>query len=69
MAIKKYDKERTCFERQGEYLVLQIPNLAESRPSLVVGDKLVATVPTGFGKDGKKNKFLACKILFCSEIN
>ena len=42
-AIKKFDRDRACFTRQGDYLVLEIPNLAESRPSLIVGDKLIAS--------------------------
>ncbi|XP_065212041.1 probable RNA helicase armi [Planococcus citri] len=54
IAIKKYDRERVCFDRRGEYLSLEIPNLAESRPSLVIGDKLIASDPAIFGKSTTK---------------
>lgn len=29
----------------GEYLVLKIPNLSESRPSLITGDRIAVTDP------------------------
>lgn len=53
VAIKKYDRDRASFDRKGEYLSLEIPNLAESRPSLVIGDKLIASDPAVFKKNGK----------------
>ena len=32
-------------EKQGSYFQLPVPGLAEGRPSLLVGDKVIATVP------------------------
>lgn len=40
-----YNKEKTCFVKNGEYLMLEIENLAEKRPSLMCGDKVLASDP------------------------
>lgn len=45
MAMKIYDQDRTCFIPNGEYLMLEIENLSERRPSLMIGDKIVAKDP------------------------
>lgn len=45
IATKNYDQEKACFIQNGEYLMLEIENLSERRPSLIVGDKIVARDP------------------------
>nr|CAI5839936.1 unnamed protein product [Callosobruchus analis] len=45
LAIQRYDQERACFIQNGEYLMLEIENLSEQRPSIVIGDKIIATDP------------------------
>lgn len=43
--MSRHTKERVCFIRRGsasEYLALEIPGLAEGRPSLMVGDRIIA---------------------------
>lgn len=45
IAVKQYDQEKACFIQNGEYLMLEIENLSERRPSLIVGDRVVARDP------------------------
>lgn len=45
VAMRKFDRERTCFIQNGEYLMLEIENLSESRPSIIVCDKILARDP------------------------
>ncbi|KAH8255162.1 hypothetical protein KR038_003242 [Drosophila bunnanda] len=40
--IRSYDRDRAHFHEEGEYLALLVDNLAERRPSLVVGDMVHA---------------------------
>ncbi len=42
-AIRRYDMFDVSFERRGQYLGLEVPGLAEKRPSLVLGDSVVVT--------------------------
>ncbi|CAH0546496.1 unnamed protein product [Brassicogethes aeneus] len=46
LALQNYDQDLACFIRNGEYLMLEINNLKERRPSLLVGDKIIASDPT-----------------------
>jgi hypothetical protein len=46
--MQKYDLERVCFRivgPGGEFLALEVPGLAEKRPSLLLGDRVVASDP------------------------
>lgn len=43
--MRRYDRDRAHFIREGEYLALHVENIAESRPSLVLGDYVLATDP------------------------
>ncbi|XP_044764365.1 probable RNA helicase armi [Coccinella septempunctata] len=45
MDMSQYDQELTVFVRCGEFLVWQIDNLSEKRPSILVGDKVFAHDP------------------------
>ncbi|XP_062522848.1 putative helicase MOV-10 isoform X2 [Corticium candelabrum] len=41
----EFDMAEVTMEKQGSYFQLPVPGLAEGRPSLLVGDKVIATVP------------------------
>lgn len=43
--FRKYDRELAYFRRDGEYLALKVENVFESRPSLIIGDKVIALDP------------------------
>lgn len=45
LAMRRYDQEKACFITNGEYLMLEIENLSEKRPSVIVGDKVIASDP------------------------
>lgn len=55
ISFRNYDRERAHFNREGEFLSLQIENLAERRPSLVLGDTVNAINPW-LESDSKENK-------------
>lgn len=52
--FRKYDRELAHFHREGEYLALKIENVHESRPSIIIGDKVIARDPFEEGSDVKK---------------
>ncbi|XP_023487461.1 RNA helicase Mov10l1 isoform X1 [Equus caballus] len=41
MELKEYNMSGVTLKRNGDFLVLEVPGLAESRPSLYAGDKLI----------------------------
>lgn len=43
--IRQFDLERVCLKHAGEFLALKVPGLAEGRPSVLVGDKVYASIP------------------------
>ncbi|XP_071133478.1 RNA helicase Mov10l1-like [Mytilus edulis] len=43
--IREFDLERVCMRRIGEYLGLKVPGLAEGRPSVLIGDRVILTDP------------------------
>ncbi|KAJ8941274.1 hypothetical protein NQ318_016939, partial [Aromia moschata] len=48
--IRNYDMDKTSFIANDEFLMLEIENLSERRPSIVLGDKIIATDP--FSRSG-----------------
>lgn len=44
--MHKYDMERANFIRNDDYLMLEVPDLSERRPSIILGDKLIAYDPS-----------------------
>ncbi|XP_025191199.1 probable RNA helicase armi [Melanaphis sacchari] len=67
-SLQKYAQKRIHFEKMGKYLVLQIPNLSEQRPSLIIGDRITVTDPPNCTKklgqnyEGVIHKVLANEI-------
>ncbi|KAH8395282.1 hypothetical protein KR222_008189, partial [Zaprionus bogoriensis] len=64
--FRNYDRERAHFQRDGEFLSLQIENLAERRPSLVLGDTVHALNPwlNCGSKENKSFEGIVHKVLF-----
>ncbi|XP_017098486.2 probable RNA helicase armi [Drosophila bipectinata] len=64
--FRNYDRDRAHFQRDTDFLSLQIENLAERRPSLVVGDVVRAVNPWGDSESGDKKTFegIIHKVLF-----
>ncbi|CAG9802335.1 unnamed protein product [Chironomus riparius] len=50
-SFANYHIERAVFEVKGEYLKLTVKDVAEKRPSIIVGDKVIATDPTKCNND------------------
>lgn len=76
--IQNYDQEKACFIPCEDFLLLEIENLGECRPSIVVGDKVIASDPlnrTGLDfegfvhKVGAKHIFIKFGQLFHDEYN
>ncbi|KAH8307269.1 hypothetical protein KR044_008695, partial [Drosophila immigrans] len=66
VSMRNYDRERAYFRRDGEFLSLHIENLAERRPSLVLGDTVHAINPWADvnSKDAKIFEGFVHKVLF-----
>ncbi|XP_022226546.2 probable RNA helicase armi [Drosophila obscura] len=65
ICIRNFDRDRAHMERDGEYLSLTIENLAERRPSLVIGDIVYAINPWKEAtKDDKTYSGAIHKVLF-----
>ncbi|XP_055602251.1 probable RNA helicase armi [Uranotaenia lowii] len=45
VSITRFNMDRAHFTREDNYMALRIENIGESRPSLIPGDKLIATTP------------------------
>ncbi|XP_060083408.1 RNA helicase Mov10l1-like [Ylistrum balloti] len=43
--IREFDLERVNFRPMREFLALKVPGLAEGRPSVLIGDKIIVTEP------------------------
>ncbi|XP_041460739.1 RNA helicase Mov10l1-like [Lytechinus variegatus] len=43
--MREFDLERASMRPRGEFLSLEVPGLAEGRPSVLVGDKVILTEP------------------------
>lgn len=43
--IKEFSLDQVCFQPCREYLALEVPGLAENRPSLLIGDRVTASDP------------------------
>ncbi|KAK3769722.1 hypothetical protein RRG08_004971 [Elysia crispata] len=46
MDIRQFDLTRVCLHPVGEYLALTVPGLAEGRPSVLIGDKIILYSPS-----------------------
>lgn len=75
--FRNYDRDRAYFTRESSYLALQMENALEVRPSLIIGDHVIAYNPlTSANENGKgyrgfihkiyKNRIL---LLFSPEFN
>ncbi|XP_053684701.1 probable RNA helicase armi [Sabethes cyaneus] len=45
ISITRFNMDRAHFTREDSYLALRIENVGEARPSLIPGDRLIATTP------------------------
>lgn len=60
IAVRCYDQEKACFIVNHEFLMLEIENLSEKRPSIVLGDKILATDP--FNERGRDYEGVVHKV-------
>jgi hypothetical protein len=70
--MQKYDLERVCFRIAGpdkEFLALEVPGLAERRPSLLRGDRVIASSVVPQGSAGGCNIVCCFFILSLKYIN
>lgn len=54
VAMHRYDRDQVCFIQNGAYLMLEVENLFEQRPSVIVGDRVIAKDVFAKGDDGAK---------------
>lgn len=52
LLVIQFDIPRTRFDLHGEFLSLTVEGLSENRPSLLVGDSVIATTPGAVGDSG-----------------
>lgn len=45
IAMRRYDRDCVSFIRNGQFLMLEVENLFEQRPSVIVGDRVMASDP------------------------
>ncbi|XP_060535428.1 probable RNA helicase armi isoform X2 [Cylas formicarius] len=78
ICIRNYDRDLACFIRNGEYLMLEIENLSEKRPSIVLGDRIIASDPLRQSKEdyegnvfkvGARHVYLKFSALFHESYN
>lgn len=68
--MQKYNLERVCFQIAGpggEFLALTVPGLAERRPSLLLGDRVVASSPV-VQDNGGEYHILCCLLIHCMKF-
>ncbi|XP_038054023.1 RNA helicase Mov10l1-like [Patiria miniata] len=62
--MRQFDMERVSMRpRGGEFLSLEVPGLAEGRPSVLIGDKIVVTHPNTARYDGYVHEVLGEAVL------
>lgn len=50
--IRSYDMPRAHFRKHFDFLVLEVPGLAEKRPSLICGDTIIISNPCSVSDEG-----------------
>lgn len=61
--MRCYDMDRAHFVKEGEYLALYMLNIAEARPSIVVGDSIKAFSPWSESEDDRPAEGCIHKVL------
>jgi len=69
--MQRYDMSEVTFRSVGPYLSLEVPGLAEKRPSLMMGDSVIATRLVGplNLRAGKNEYNSALKIIISCRIS